>query len=73
MKPQNHETAEIIVIAGVFLLLACCIVAEVIRGEAVDLTQIINALAIILTGVSGHLFGSKSALKQAEPPKGENT
>lgn len=69
MKEKDaHEGTEKLIIWGVLVLLGGCLIAEIWRGQEVDLSQIINALAIILTGVANHIFGKNAALSK---PKGE--
>lgn len=70
MKGEHKDLAELLVICGVFALLLICIVIEAVRGTAVDLNNVINALVIVLTSVGSHLFGKKAAI--AAPEKKED-
>ena len=70
MKEKDaHDGIEKLLIWGVLILLGGCLIAEVWRGDAIDLSQIINALAIILTGISGHIFGKNAALSKPSEEK----
>ncbi|MEG9862149.1 MAG: hypothetical protein V6Z81_06560 [Parvularculales bacterium] len=73
MKEKHKDFEERLVIGGVFALLFICIVIEAIRGQAVDLNNILNALVIVLTSVGSHLFGKNAAIAAPESPKDGTT
>lgn len=73
MKKENHEQAEILLIGGVLILLLACILAEIVRGQEVELGTVITSLALILSSAGGHLFGKKAGVAAPEEKKNEGT